>query len=191
MPYVKNFDDPWTLYKLRPDGESADTVTVMGKEAYDEYMDPKPNGKHYPKEGWMDACPKLRYPLALYRLIGDGPYGDKMTVENRKEEEAALKAGWQHAPIAAKPEPLEAWQQEELESQNRRKQHQIAGMGQGTVPTASAGSSESDNSLRIRELEALVRSLLADKQAPAAAPKKRGRPFRKSVVKQPETVEVA
>lgn len=186
--YKIDWDEPITLYKLRADGESADTVTVLGKEAYDEYMNPKEDGKHFPKEGWMDACPKLRYPLALYRRFPGEIYGDKMTVHSRDEENAALKDGWVHEVMPGRPPALEAWEQEELESQNRRRLHREQGMGQVIATSAvTAGPSEAvlaDALARIRELEAK----LAAKPEP---PKKRGRPYTKRAEPKPEPVTAA
>lgn len=92
MAYVINYDEPITLYKVNLDGETAQTLTVLGKKAIDVAVD----------QGWQIAVPFLRYPNTLYRLDGT-----TKIVHSRVEEEEAERNGWDHIVRAAPAAPPE------------------------------------------------------------------------------------
>lgn len=86
-----NFDDPVTLWRLNPDGESAQTMIVHKKADCDAAL---ADGS-----GWTAAMPKLDYPRALYSRMGK-----VKIVGNRAEEKAEKENGFTRT-VAAPPYP--------------------------------------------------------------------------------------
>ncbi len=104
MPYVIDYDQPICLYKLNPNGETADILPVLGKKAYDNAVE----------EGWSEHRPNLRYPTTMYQ-----DDGQTKIAHSSAEDELLMRPhlptcqmpcrlhGWHHTVTAAPPAPPE------------------------------------------------------------------------------------